>query len=532
MAEPATTAPSVSSAAGRSLGAKLFLRTFPVVALIVLVTQAAVAVLMWTDQRRDLERHATMVAELTAEAIARPLWYFDRTVFEPQIRAIARDSDFRFARVFDDQGVVLFETGDPSALAADDVIVVARDVVEPSERRTVGRLEVVIGTEALTHTFWLLAGAGTAAFAVLLIGFSAAAQAAVRRLVLRPLGSLLAAMGRVERKDWTTVDWRSDDELGHAAAAFNRMVEGLRSGDEAKRLLAELRATEALLLERNAAVEHASSLILASIRYARRIQESVLSDPRALDGMMAEVALWWEPLHVVGGDFYRIERKGPVAVLIVADCTGHGVPGAFMTLVVAAALEDILQGATPDCLDPSAILLELDRMVRDRLRQGAGAEDPEGAASDDGLEAAACLYDERTGELSYAGAGIALVAQHQGRVERVRADRAALGYRSLPAPQRLRVHRRVVRPGECFFLYSDGVSDQVGGAPKRMYGRRRLAEIIAAGADLPLADQIDAIRRRHDSYRGDEPRRDDLTLLAFRPLAGSAHREDTTHAGA
>lgn len=517
----------------RSLGAKLLLRTFPVVALVVLLTQAGVAWVIWTDQRRDLVLHATMVADLTAEAIARPLWYFDRSVFEPQVRAIARDPDFRYSRVFDDRGIVLFEAGDRAALDADDVVVIKRDVVEPGEQRLVGRLEVVLGTSSLTHTFRLLAIASSIAFAVLLLGFSAAAQIAVRRLILRPLDALLAAMGRVERKDWATVDWRSDDELGRAAATFNRMVGGLQSGDEAKRLLAELREAQAKLLERNAAVERANAMILSGIRYARRIQEGMLPAPQALEGLIAESAVWWEPLQSVGGDFYWMQRRGDLAVLIVADCTGHGVPGAFMTLVAAAEVDQLLARSPAGRLDPAALLQELDRRVRQRLRQEAGdGERPLGEASDDGLEAAVCVYDSRRRELDYAGAGIGLLVQADGRVERIRPSRGALGYRTLPAPAVLEVHRLAVRPGDAFILHTDGVTDQVGGSPRRVFGRRRLAEALAARAGLSLQAQIVEIRACLEAYRDGEQPRDDVTLLAFRPVPATGDRKDLSNAGA
>src|SRR5690606_16583049 len=130
-------------------------------------------------------------------------------------------------------------------------------------------------------------------------------------------------------------------------------------------------------------------------------------------------------------------------------------------------------------------------------------------------------YDARRRELSYAGAGIGLLVQAEGGVERIRPSRGTLGYRTLPPPAALEVHRLAVRPGDAFVLHTDGVTDQVGGSPPRMFGRRRLAEALAASAGLPLQAQIVEIRARLDAHRDGEQPRDDVTLLAFRPVAAA-----------
>lgn len=527
VAAPAAPAPSGGDAAGgggpaRSLAGKLFRRTLPVVVLVLLLIQGGIAWITWTDQRNALTHRAQIMAELTARAIATPIWYLDRTVFEPQVQALATDDGFRYARVFDELGKVLFQTGDAAALNATDTIVVSRDIMEPKADLTVGRIELVIGTDELNRTAALLAMTALLAVLVLAAALSITVQIVMRRLVVKPLARMLAAMRQVERKSWVQLDDVGDDELGQAGAAFNRMVDGLRSGDDAKRLLAALQRAQSELVDKNQALEAANHQVMESIRYARRIQEGILPDATVLAPVMTEMAVLWEPLDLVGGDYCWMERRDGQALVLVADCTGHGVPGAFMTMVVASALRRILD--RPIFPQPDVILTELDRIVRHRLRQDApdlttAADDGRAPwdMSDDGLDAGVCIYDEATGLLYFAGAGLSLTVIGPDGVMSHTGVRRSLGYRTLPPPGSVPVHCHQVLPGERFYLWTDGVSDHVGGQPKRVFGRRRVAATLARLAHLSLDDQIQGLCADLDRYRGAEARRDDMTMVAFQP---------------
>lgn len=505
--------PPAAGAPKRSLAAKLFRRTLPVVMLIVLLIQGSIAWITWTDQRRALERRAGVLTDLTAAAIATPLWYLDRTVFEPQVEALVSDRGFRYARVLNDNDEMLFETGTPPE-AGSGAITVSREIIEPQGHIKAGTLEVVFATDELNRIAILQVA--TAAFAVLLLtgALSITVQFAMRRLVVQPLGRMLRAMRQVEHKSWTTLDEPADDELGQAAAAFNRMVAGLRAGDDARRLLEALQDAQAALVEKNVELETANHQVMESIRYARRIQEGILPDPAVLAPAMADVALLWEPLDVVGGDYCWMERRDGKCLILLADCTGHGVPGAFMTLVVASELQAILDVAGVP--EPDQILGALDRRLRMRLRQDR--PDPGGRdASDDGVDAAVCIYDEATGTIAFAGAGLSLTVVGPDSVSSITGVRRSLGYRSLPPPGRIPVHLHQVRPGESFHLWTDGVTDHVGGPSRRLFGRRRMAALLATHAHLPLAERLQALTVALDEWRGTEARRDDMTMVAFRP---------------
>lgn len=489
----------------RTLARKVFLATLPVVALVVLLTQLAIGVQRHEQQLAALEARAAQVARLTAEAVSRPLWTLDRPIFESQLRAIERDPAFVGARIVDEDGKAVFEHGDPSLEA--DSLRARADIPDPASAGTLGRVEVVLSTAELSRSLSRETVIGVSAFAVLVLGFLGTLDVALRRLVARPLSVLLDAMGRVERKRWETVAWASDDEIGRVTAAFNRMVDGLRSGDEARRLLDELTAAHAEL-------ERANAQVLESIRYARRLQDGLLPAPGALDGTMAGIAVLWEPLQVVSGDYCWFERlpDGRCVVALV-DCTGHGVPGAFMTLVVASALDRILHDQNETA--PARVLDLLDAMVRERLRQD---RQDDTAGSDDGADAAICLWDPAARTLRYAGASIPLLAVGPGGVSEIRPTRASLGYRSLRPRTAFAETTLSVEPGTTFHLASDGIVGLMGGQPARQFGRTRLHAVLAALPGLDPADQIARVREALDAYRDAEAQRDDITLVAFRPL--------------
>ncbi len=231
------------------------------------------------------------------------------------------------------------------------------------------------------------------------------------------------------------------------------MVEGLRSGDEARHLLAELERAHARLAEAN-------GLVMESLHYARRIQRAVLRGPGSLRESGLEVAVLWEPLHVVGGDYFWIEEIDGLSIVVVADCTGHGVPGAFLTLIVATALDRILHDG--DCAGPTPSWPPWTETVRARLRQDREESD----LSDDGLDCGICVLDRAAGTLDFAGGRPRAHGPVGGRG---RADQGAprhgLGYRPTGREEPFSTVSLPLGDGATFYLMTDGVSDQMGGTP-------------------------------------------------------------------
>ncbi len=256
-------------------------------------------------------------------------------------------------------------------------------------------------------------------------------------------------------------------------------------------------------------LEEANGLLLESIDYARIIQTSLLPDPQALREELADLAILWEPLDVVSGDYYWMGKLDGKSLILVADCTGHGVPGAMVTMVLSASLDFILHEG--GLADPGKILTEIDQAVRSRLRQ-----DMPDSASDDGLEAAVCVYDPDTGVLSFAGAGLPLLLVQDGKAVVIKGENARLGYRTLQPKGPFEVHEFTVKTGMTFYMFTDGVTGQMGGMSRQLLGRNRLADLVAGLSRLPLKEQIPAIQEHLQAYRQNEKVRDDMTLIGFR----------------
>ena len=496
--------------ARKGLAWKFFAYTFPFICLVVLGTQIVLAWLNYQDRLATHLARTRLTASLTAEALSKSLWNMDSAVYKSQIRAISQDDNFVQATLWDEKGKELFRLDRKDTENGD--VKVTRQIKDPGNKdASIGKFQLVVSTKSLRNQALNQAAMGVVAIGILLAGFFITLHLAVRGLIKKPLDRLLSAMGMVEQKKWRKVDWESEDEIGLVTGAFNRMVDGLKSGDEAKRLLAELEKVQKALVDKNKQLKKANRLIIESIQYARRIQTAMLPDKNALGDGVKELHVCWEPLHLVGGDYFWLERFGDKCLLVVIDCTGHGVPGAFMTLVVASALDNILH--EDKILTPSAILYELDRRVRARLRQDQPDSD-----SDDGLEAVICLWDPEAKTVTFAGAGLPLMYTQDGKVTKLKGDRGMLGYRTLPPKGGFRDRVINVEPGMSFYMLTDGISDHMGGEPPMLLGKKRLCRMIDPIQDLPMSSQLECIEKGLRNYRGEQPRRDDMTLVGFTPL--------------
>ena len=267
------------------------------------------------------------------------------------------------------------------------------------------------------------------------------------------------------------------------------------------------------LKENEERVAKAHRLILDSLHYASRIQSAMLPAREALATVTRDCFLIWEPRDIVGGDFFWLHRSETGYYLIVGDCTGHGVPGAFMTLIACGLLDRHLR--TLDNPSPGLLLRMLHRDLQTLLGQDQGRD----GKTNDGFEAGVCFVSEADRRLVFSGAHFSLWRARLGAVEEIRGDKAGIGYRRLPGEVPFNDMAIDLAPGDAFYLTTDGLIDQIGGARRRSFGRKRFSEIIGQRQGRPMAEQREALAAALSRYQGEERRRDDVTVLGFVPLA-------------
>jgi serine phosphatase RsbU (regulator of sigma subunit) len=235
--------------------------------------------------------------------------------------------------------------------------------------------------------------------------------------------------------------------------------------------------------------------------------------------------IYFRPREVVSGDFYWFsevkslkpptlfrrkgasEDEGSKLILSVIDCTGHGVPGAFMSMLGDAFLNQIvnLQKIT----QPAKILDELHNLVRTTLQQ-------ETTENNDGMDAAIIMIDRATQTMQYAGAKNPLIYIQDGKIEKVNGDLKSIGGIQKEDVRTFTCHEIDISKPTTIYIYSDGYQDQFGGDSGRKFMAKRFRELLVENANLPFAEQSNILYKRFVEWRGNTIQMDDTTILGVK----------------
>lgn len=245
--------------------------------------------------------------------------------------------------------------------------------------------------------------------------------------------------------------------------------------------------------------------ILASINYAERIQRASLPSNALLEKCLGEGFIFFQPKDIVSGDFYWLEERQDAIYFAVADCTGHGVPGAILSVLCSNTLSRAINelGITEPAkiLDQTVILLE-----------GFFAKSENQV--NDGMDIALCRLTKKTNELQYAGANRPLYFFKRGVFNEIRADRQPIGkydYR-----KGFTNHTIELEKGDSIYLFSDGIVDQFGGENSKKYTPKRLRELLETIKHQPMDDQKNRVEQELVSWKGANESIDDVCVLGVR----------------
>jgi len=340
---------------------------------------------------------------------------------------------------------------------------------------------------------------------LLLAGLLAGISFSVDRLVIAPILKLTASARAIELGQYTVELPRAgDDEIGALTRAFGAMVRQVRAHtDELEARVAERTAE---LVEVNQRMAVANRKLGDSIEYASLIQNAILPAQEIAHALSERSFVLWKPRDVVGGDFYVFRQEGQGFLIGVIDCAGHGVPGALMTMIAHTAINIAID--TLGISDPAALLSQLDQRVSAMLPSGAGASQI-ATRMDAGL-----VYVDRTRRrLRFAGAKTSLYWCDGEQVGELKGDRRALGDRRRQPADAVEMG---LESNLSFYLTTDGLLDQAGGARGFSFGASRFAEMLKRHAALAPEAQRHAFAEEIERYRGELPQRDDITVISFR----------------
>ncbi len=268
------------------------------------------------------------------------------------------------------------------------------------------------------------------------------------------------------------------------------------------------RKKNTVLASQKKEIEEKNAAITDSIKYAEKIQTAVLPPPDFMKDYFDDYFILFKPRDIVSGDFYWGTKKDGLSIVTAADCTGHGVPGAFMSMLGMAFLNEIVNNTDKPSTD--LILNELRKNVKSALRQ-TGQE----GETKDGMDIAICIVDYRNKTLQFSGAFNPLFLVKDNELIQVKGDRMPIAIHQKAEIPFTR-HNIDIEKGDTFYIFSDGYVDQFGGPEGKKIKLKRLQEIVLENYAKPMDEQKQILEDIFTDWQGDQEQIDDVLVMGVR----------------
>ena len=254
--------------------------------------------------------------------------------------------------------------------------------------------------------------------------------------------------------------------------------------------------------------------ITDSIEYAKRIQHALLPPLNFIKRNLPEHFILFKPRDIVSGDFYWMMNKDGKIIIAAADCTGHGVPGAFMSMLGTAYLNEIVTKITENkhiySLQANEILNQLRNYIIESLHQ-TGAENE----SQDGIDISLCIIDSEKQKLQFAGAHNPLYIIKNNKLEVIKGDRMPVSIHK-NAHKSFENHEIDINENDIIYIFSDGYYDQIGGPKTRKFMSRNFRDLLLEIHKKPMTVQKEILNKTFEEWRGDNIQLDDILIIGIR----------------
>jgi serine phosphatase RsbU (regulator of sigma subunit) len=312
--------------------------------------------------------------------------------------------------------------------------------------------------------------------------------------------------GRVYR--YITKPWNKEE----LRQTINNAIETFELKQKNKNLVGELQKSNELLeqkvIERTQKIEAQKNEITDSIRYAKRIQNALFPPCEMISDSLNDFFILNKPRDIVSGDFYWMAEKEDKVVVAVADCTGHGVPGAFMSMLGIAFLNEIVNKTVT--LRANEILNQLrGNVIRSLHQTGKDNE------ARDGIEISLCIIDFKQGKIQYSGAFNPLYIIRNKEIIELKGDKMPIGIYN-DEEESFTNQKLKLQKGDTLYMFSDGYVDQIGGPRRKTFRSKYFKELLLANSEKKMADQYKILEQTIDEWQGEIEQIDDILVMGIK----------------
>ena len=268
--------------------------------------------------------------------------------------------------------------------------------------------------------------------------------------------------------------------------------------------ITERKRAENLLDEKIKELQLKNSEMLESISYAQRIQQSILANPNGLSEYLSGSFIYYQPKDIISGDLYWYYKKDNKLFVAAVDCTGHGVPGALMSVIANSLLRNTI--VKRNLNDPAEILFALDEELQSALlTQGAT----------DGMDIALAEIDLENKKIKFSGAFRPLVLVRDGKIIEYKASKYPIGLYG-DIEKKFDLHEFDLQTNDALYLFSDGYVDQFGGEKNKKFNRKNFYEMLLSIQDMNMDEQGSFLEYAHNNWKQNEPQTDDVLVIGLK----------------
>jgi len=504
------------------------------VLIFTIICSAGLAWFGFQAMEKELRKKVDHISALAQTALPNAIWTYEVKGIEETLNALFLDEDVVYLAIqmdgetlgikqrkaFPDKNYDYFQKLSSSFVSTSLGIFFGGNEI--------ATVEIVLSKERFHNT--LIRNIGIAILFAFLLSFLIIARTLeiTKKYIFTPLHELERSSSQIAQGNLeTALHYEVEDEIGRLGNSFDQMRLSIQStlsdlntanSDLHKANITledRVRERTASLAASNASLATANKDIMDSIHYALLIQNALLPGRETFHRFFIDSFDLWSPKDVVGGDIILLAGlpNSEESILMVIDCTGHGVPGAFVSMLVKAIERELVMNlsSTAHSPSPAKILQVFNQSIKNLLKQ-----DSQNSSSNAGFDGAVLCYNKAEKTVRFSGAGLPLFYLQNKKLKVIKGDRQSVGYTKIPSDYKYTEHTLKIEEETLLYLTTDGYFDQPGGPKGFPFGRKRVQRMIQKVHSLPFSTQRELILEELNAWRGERERVDDVSFVGLK----------------